>query len=226
MITLLHGENIVASRDKLVELITQAKNRNKTIDRLDAKKLTPGFLQTKLIKQDLFGTERVIVIEDLLSLPRSKQKSALIDLVASCQADVILWGKRDLTKTMLKRFNQAKIHHFKLSKNLFTWLDSLRGDSQNTSEQIKLLHQALNTEDAYLCFIMLARQIRMLIQALDNQLSGPPWMVKKIQHQAQSFQLNQLLQIHSQLLEIDHRHKTSSNTLELDQELDLLLLNL
>jgi len=30
MLTILHGENIIASRDKLVESITQAKDKNKT----------------------------------------------------------------------------------------------------------------------------------------------------------------------------------------------------
>lgn len=226
MLTLLHGENVVASREKLVELITQAKNKNKTIERLEAKNLTPGLLETKLVKQDLFGTEQMIVLEGLHSLPRSKQKSLLVDLISQSQVDVMLWEKRSLTKNMLSKFPQAQIYEFKLSSALFKWLESLRGDGQKTADQVKKLHQALESEDAYLCLIMLARQVRMLLQVSEGEFSGPPWMKNKLRAQADSFSLEQLLQLHTQLLEIDLKHKTSTNTLELDQELDLLLLKL
>lgn len=227
MLTILHGENIIASRDKLVELITQAKDKNKSIERLDAKKINPSLLETKLVKQDLFGTERIVVIEELHSLPRSKQKNLLIELIAKNEMSIILWEKRKLTPTMIKKFPQAKIFEFKLSKTLFKWLDSLNGDKKNQSQQLLIFRQTLKTEDPHLCLIMLARQIRMLIQVKDDEnMPGSPWMIKKIKKQSQSFNLQQLLNIHHQLLAIDLRQKTSTNTLELDQELDLLLLSM
>jgi len=74
---------------------------------------------------------------------------------------------------------------------------------------------------------MLARQTRMLIEVRESgTMTGAPWMVQKIKRQGQSFSLQQLLKIHHQLLEIDLHQKTSTNTLSLDQELDLLLLNM
>ena len=94
MVTILHGENIVASRDKLVELISLAKEKNKTVERVDAKKINLGILESKLVKQDLFGTEILVIIEDLHSLPRSKNKTDLIDLTSQSQVDLILWEKR------------------------------------------------------------------------------------------------------------------------------------
>lgn len=227
MLTVLHGENIIASRDKLVELITQAKEKNKTIERLDAKKINPGLLESKLIKQDLFGTERTVVIDELHSLPRSKQKELLIELITKSDVDVILWEKRKLTPTMIKNFPRATNLEFKLSSALFKWLDSLNGSKKNKNQQLLTFRQTLQTEDPHLCLVMLARQIRMLIQAKDGgSISGSPWMVKKIKKQSQSFNLPQLLNIHHRLLEIDLRQKTSTNTLELDQELDLLLLSM
>ncbi len=227
MLTILHGENIIASRDKLVELITQAKNKNKTIERLNAEKINPGFLESNLVKQDLFGTERIVVIEELHSLPKSKQKKILIELITKSEMDVILWEKRKLTPTMTKKFPQAKIFEFKLSKTLFKWLDSLNGDKKNQNQQLLTFRQTLKTDDPQLCLVMLARQIRMLIQVKDNEnMPGSPWMIKKIKKQSQSFNLKQLLKIHHQLLDIDLRQKTSTNNLELDQELDLLLLSM
>ena len=227
MLTILHGENIIASRDKLVELITQAKDKNKTIERLNAEKINPGFLESNLVKQDLFGTERIVVIEELHSLPKSKQKKILIELITKSEMDIILWEKRKLTPTMTKKFPQAKIFEFKLSKTLFKWLDSLNGDKKNQNQQLLTFRQTLKTDDPQLCLVMLARQIRMLIQVKDNEnMPGSPWMIKKMKKQSQSFNLKQLLNIHHQLLDIDLRQKTSTNNLGLDQELDLLLLGM
>jgi hypothetical protein len=227
MLTILHGENIIDSRDKLVEIITAAKNKNKSIERLDAKKINPGILESKLVKQDLFGTEITIVIEELHSLPRSKQKTLLVEMIARSEVDVILWEKRKLTAAMTKKFPQAKNIEFKLSNALFSWLDSLSGHKKSKKQQLTAFHQALKTEDPHLCLIMLARQIRMLIQVKESgTMAGAPWMVQKIKKQSQSFSLQQLLNIHDQLLEIDLRQKTSDNALKLDQELDLLLLNM
>ncbi len=227
MVTILHGENLVASREKLVELLETAKEKNLTIDRFDAKHLNRAELETKLVKQDLFGSKRLVVIEGLHSLPKSKQKNHLIELLQSATVGLILWEKRDLTKTMLKRFPEAEVHHFKLSNALFNWLDSLRGDKRRLKTQLKKLHQALEREDPYLCFIMLARQLRLLIQLKEgNRPPGAPWMIKKLEKQAQSFSLKQLLQLHQELIRIDHAHKTSTGQLDLTQELDLLLINL
>lgn len=227
MLTILHGENIVDSRNKLVELITNAKNKNKSVERLSVKKISPGILESKLVKQDLFGTEITIVVEELHSLPRSKQKNLLIDLIAKSEVNVILWEKRKLTAAMIKKFPQAKTTEFKLSNALFSWLDSLSGNKKNKKQQVVKLHQTLETEDPHLCLIMLARQIRMLIQVKDSgSMPGAPWMVQKIKKQGQLFDFQQLLNIYSQLLNIDLRQKTSTNALNIDQELDLLLLNM
>ncbi|MBU0576784.1 hypothetical protein KJ707_01995 [Patescibacteria group bacterium] len=227
MISVLHGENTVSSRNKLVELITLAKDRNKTIERLDAKNLNLGLLESKLIKQDLFGTEIIVVIEDLHSLPRSKNRTSLIELVSKSQVDVILWEKRTLTPAMRKKFPHADIFEFKLSSALFTWLDTLCGDGKNTKKQLLAFHKTLATEDPHLCFMMFTRQVRMLIQIQDGGvINGPPWMKNKLRKQSQTFNLNQLLTIHSQLLAMDLKQKTSTNTLELDQELDLLIMSL
>lgn len=227
MVTILHGENIVASRNQLVKLLEQAKNNNLNVDRLDAKNLNRAQLETRLVKQDLFGSQRLVVIEGLHSLPRSAQKKQLIELIKEADVDVILWEKRDLTKNMLKQFANAQIKHFKLSNALFAWLDTLRGDKKNLKTQLKKFHQALEQEDAYLCFIMLARQVRLLIQVKEgSRPPGAPWMINKLEKQSRSFSLKQLLKIHQQLVALDLAHKTSSHNLELAQELDLLLISL
>lgn len=231
--TILHGENQPQSRQALVVLLDQARQTGRDITRLEAAKLTPAILEETFGTTDLFGQPKTVVLEGLHSLPKSKKKDELIKTVAAAvtnasdSIDCILWESRALTKTMLKLFPQAQVSEYKVSNYVFNWLDSLSPVPKTKPAQLKLLHQAITNEDAYLCFAMLMRQIRLLIQAKDGAaIKGPPFMISKLKKQAQPFTLEQLLTAHHKLLEIDLRQKTSAGLLHISQELDLFVLQL
>lgn len=224
----IHGENIIQSRKKLVEIIEQSKNKNILVERVEAKALDLPTLETKLQKTDLFGHSRMLVIEKLHSLPRSKKKNQLIKMAAEAEGiDICLWEKRELSKTMLKKLEADKVYEFSLSNSLFNWLDALSPSQSTKSQQIQLFRQAVQANDIYMCFIMLARQVRLLIQAKDGgQIKGPYFVINKVKKQSGRFSLDQLLSLHSRLHQIDLEMKTSNNVVELDKRLELLMLNL
>lgn len=223
---ILHGENIIQSRERLVALLQSARQAGTEIERLGAAKLTPAELETALQKTSLFGTEQLVVIEELHSLPRSAKKNQLLEIVSQANVDVILWEKRTLTPTMLKLFSQAQIEHFKLSNSLFSWLDAFSPRTAQ-SKYWELAHKAQRANGEQMCFIMLVRQIRLLIQVKDGAPpSGAPFMISKLKKQAQDFSLQTLLKFHEQLFLIDQNVKTSGSFLSLGQELDLLGANL
>ncbi|MFH2118254.1 MAG: hypothetical protein ABII10_00735 [Candidatus Paceibacterota bacterium] len=226
MTIILHGENVIKSREKLVTLLEEAKQNGKEVERLTAKQLTPAMLETALQKTSLFGTEQMVIIEELHSLPRSAKKNQLIEIVGKANVTVILWEKRDLTPTMLKKFPKAQVEQFKLTNTLFAWLDAF---SPKTAKQkyFDLSQKAQSADGEHICFAMLARQIRLLLQIKDGTIpAGPPFVIAKLKRQAQDFSLDQLLNIHSQLFTIDLNAKTSGSFLSLGQELDLLGANL
>lgn len=226
MITIIYGENTVQSRKKLVDLLDSAKSQDQEVVRLEAKKLTEADLESALQAKSLFGNEQLVIIEGLHSLPRSKRKTNLIELAASSQIPLILWEKRSLTATMLKKFPQAKTLEFKLMNALFAWLDSLDGNQSKTA-QLRKFHQALQSTDPHMCFVMLIRQVRLLIQTLDGgNIKGPPFMISKLKKQAQTFTLDRLLDVHHQLAVIDQQMKTSKLMLPLEKQLDLVVLNM
>lgn len=226
MITLIYGENTVKSRKKLVDLLDLAKGKNQEITRLEAKKLTEAELESALQASSLFGTEQLVIVEGLHSLPRSKKKTNLIDLAAGTQIPLIIWEKRKLTPTMIKKFPQANAQEFKLMNSLFAWLDSLNGHTAKVT-QLKKFHQALEAADPHMCFVMFVRQVRLLIQATDGgTIKGPPFMVSKLKKQSQTFTLDKLLDIHHQLATIDQQLKTSKLMLPLEKQLDLVVLNM
>ena len=232
MISLIHGENISQSRLKLTDLVAAAKAQGKKIQTLEAKKITEADLELAFGSDSLFGESIVLVIEEVHSLPKSKKKDVLIAQLSQLAidtptVDVLIWEKRLLTPTMIKKFPKAVVYEFKLSSSLFKWLDSLSPNPASKLQQLKLLHETLQQEDAMMCWSMLARQVRLLIQAKEGApLSGAPFMISKLQHQARAFTIEQLVATHHRLLEIDRVHKMSGHPLTLSQDLDLLVVRL
>ncbi|HYD35835.1 MAG TPA: hypothetical protein VD999_07280 [Vitreimonas sp.] len=231
MTIVIHGEHTAHSRQKLSTVINQHQTQHIKMVRLEAKRITEADLEMALGSESLFNEPKVVVIEELHSLPKSKRKDTLIDQLSQHALDtdltLIIWEKRTLTATMLKKFPKAEVFEFKLSSTLFKWLESLSSDQKTKAQQLKYFHQTLETEDEFMCLSMLARQIRMLIQTKEGAtLSGAPFMIAKLKKQAGSISLEQLLATHARLLEIELKHKTSSTPLTLRQDLDLLLLQL
>ncbi len=236
MLTIIHGDNQVKSRKKLWELILQAQSKGFAVTLIEAKNLHLAQLETSLASTQLFNPKKLIVIHELHSLKRSKQKGNLIEFVAHfCQkrikqkktsTQLILWEKRALTKTMAKKFPQAQIFEFKLANSLFKWLDSFSPNQNTKGKQLKLLQNAIQDNDEFACLAMLSRQIRLLIQAKEQaKIKAPPFVISKLKRQADQFTLNQLIKLHAQLLATDLALKTSTNQLELDQKLAWLVIN-
>ena len=230
MLTLIHGDNQIASRQSLVDQINQAKATGLEIITLEANKLEVSELQEALGSQSLFGQEKVLVIEGLHSLPTSKRKKTLIQLLVSASQtdlpDVILWEKRLLTKTMLKKFPQAKIKEFKVSQKLWQFLDNLGNHQVTLKKQLALFDTVCQQEEVHFVYLMIIRQIRLLIQAKEGHFSGAPFMITKLRKQATYFSLAKLLRLHKKLFQIETKQKTSTNLLDLKSELDLFLVSL
>ena len=222
MLTILHGENIVFSRQKLLELTRAFKKKGGEVVNKEAKKISIADLEQLLGETNLFDQSKLVVLEGLHSLPRSKRKTDLTEMVSATSAEVILWEKRNLTKTMLKKFPEASDFEFKLSNQLWKWLDNF-GSQPN----LKLLKEVIEQNGAEMTFAMLCRQIRLLIQIKDTgTMSGAPFMIFKLKKQAKQFTLVNLLSLHKKLLNLDIKAKTSGNLLNLDQSLDLLVLSI
>ncbi len=214
MITIFHGDNYVQSRQALNQSLTQ------TPERFAAADLTEERLTQALESKPMFQIPKIFVIENLLSLPRSKTKENLIKIVISnSAAEIYLWEKKALSPALKTQFSRATIKEFKLPASLFNFLDTLN---------LKNFHLALINNPAELIFYLLHRRISQLIQALDDPaaLKGAPWQIAKLKSQTKKYSLDQLLNFHHQLLILDEQAKTSQNILSLAGCLDLLLLEL
>ncbi len=94
----------------------------------------------------------------------------------------------------------------------------------STDKLISQFHTILESQDAEFVFAMIIRQVRqMLLFLSDGSFSGPPFARGKLEKQAKRFSVERLLTLHTRLLEIDRRQKTSRSALTLPQEIDLFL---
>jgi len=228
MFIILHGDNQVASRQKLNELIKAQKSAGiDDIVRLDGAKIDQNQLVQEAASVGLFGPNRLVVIEGLFSRPKSQQKKTLLEYLhhsLTILPPLIVWEPKTLTKTVVKNFTSVQIQEFKLTKTLFTFLDSLYPG--NSSESFRLLEKTRQHEADELIFFMLIRQIRLLIQVKDQVAKLPPWQNQKLTRQANLFPSQKLIEAHHQLLEIDRLIKTGKTHLPLSAHLDLLLAKL
>jgi hypothetical protein len=219
MITIIHGDNYIASRLVLNQV-------NQAI-KLDARSISEADLTQALQSTAMFSTDEAIIIENLLTLPRSKNKQKLIDIVLKASdKQIYLWDKKAITPATKKMFKNATIKEFKLTKFVYKFLDSIKPDNQQ--HILKLLHQTLEKDAVELTFYFLHRRISQLIQALDDprELKGAPWQIGSLKSQAKLFSLAQLKNFHQKLLTIDYEIKTGQSPLPLASRLDLLFLNI
>lgn len=224
MLTLFHGDNIVGSRKAFVEAVAQAKAGGLVVH-LSAKTLTPASLGDTLGAQDLFCQKKTVAIEGLLSLPRSKARDTMIELALNSNQDIILWEGKSATPAQLKKFSKARVMMFRTSPAVFMWIDSLRPG--NAFQSVQLFHKAVEQEDAEMCFAMLSRQVRLMMQAKEKMpLKVAPFAIAKLVKQAGLFTQDQLTTLHQKLVELDSNQKTSGSALSLAGQLDLLLLSI
>lgn len=226
MLTILHGEHHVKSRDALTQQFDQARQNGKTVVKLGAKQLDPQSLQNALQSQSLFGEERHIFIEELHSLPKSKKRDELIQIIkaAATENEITLWEKKLLSATDIKAFPGSRATAFPLAKVMFTWLGAITGDKSATAKtrMLKLMQQTIDSDGEQFAFAMLSRQVRLLMEAKDSAESANPRTVS----QARSFSWPQLFQLHKELLLIDRNFKTSATALTVTNQLELLFVTL
>ncbi len=244
MTTIIYGDDTAKSREYYLE------ERNKYSEKiiLDGNTLNlTDFLQATS-NAGLFGDQKAVFIEDLLSKRKSsKEVDALISHISLTSASLFLYESKELTPTQLKQLKNAEIKHFKIPATVFAFLDAL--SPQNTKNMLSLFHELLQHEDANFALFMLQRQIRILLAlnsvipgltrdpVLDSRLRGndkaisevkrlAPWQKGKIEKQAKLFSSSQLLTLHESLYQLERKQKTGTLTLALDKAIDFLLVSL
>ena len=225
-ISIFHGDSTKDSRILLISAIEKDRAVGHEIRTLDGEKISPRDLESILQTSSLFSTE-TLVIENLFSRLRSKDKDACLILIKNYSGDknLLLWERKEITKAGLAGLpSQAKISNSRAPQLLFNWLETVYPG--NLTACLPLFHQVtLETEDI-LIFTMLARQISYLIMM--KSATSPkfaPWQMGKLRAQATKWEESALTDLLCRLLEIDEAIKTGATKLSYADHLDILLVN-
>ncbi len=221
---ILHGENQVQSRARLQQI--KEKERQKELVNLNGKTLELSVLIQALEAGSLFGGDRLVVVENILSSPASKRLTEILEYLIGQQArDLVIWEEKAVSAAALKKIG-GEAEEFKISSTVFSFIESI--SPSNTKMILKGFDQALEHDAVELLFFMLVRQIRQLIQVVSDQASfrGPSWLVGKLARQGRAFGLKRLLSMHQQLYEIDKGIKMGKTNLDLKTELELWMIGL
>lgn len=228
MLTILHGDNIAASRNTFITLKQSSKN---------PVSLRGGFFTITDLVQifeggELFAQNKDVFIEDLFGKTKKGQELEIYTDYLTRHAvenTIVLWEGKIMTKTQLGFLKNSSVQIFKLPTFLFSLLDGLRPN--NTSFLIIQAQKVMNDIGEEILFSMLIRHIRMLL-ALREKASTEevkklaPWQRTKLTQQASSFTTEHLITLHKMLFLIDTTRKIGTNTLPLPASIDFFLLRI
>jgi DNA polymerase III delta subunit len=235
MITILHGDNQVASRDRLSQLKTEAKLENREVVSIEGKGLDMTTLLQHLESQSLFSFPKTIFIDNLISSLRtgSKAKETVIEylLTGKFDSDVVLWEGKSVGKNLLKLKKQknVSVEDFKMPVVIFKFTESL--SPQSIPDALFYFNEAVKTSPVEVIFSMLVRQFRILVATATNANIPEtekmiPWVKSKVAKQASNFSIEQLQKLYKDLLIIDFQTKTGRTPFDLTKSTQQFIMNL
>lgn len=235
MITILHGDNQVASRDRLSQLKTEAKLDNREVINIEGKGVDMTTLIQNLESQSLFSFPKTVFIDNLIASLRtgSKAKDTVVEylLTGKFDSDVVLWEGKSVGKSLLKLKKQkhVSVEDFKMPVVIFKFTESL--SPQTIPDALFYFNEAIKTSPVEVIFSMLIRQFRLLV-ATATGASIPetekmiPWVKSKVAKQASSFSVEQLQKLYRDLLIIDFQTKTGKTPFDLTKSTQQFIMNL
>ncbi len=230
MITIIHGDDIAASRNFLNEV----RQKKPDVTLLSGEDLTVTDLLQIVESGGLFITEKTIFIENFYAKKKAvKEFEALIAVLKekTLEHEIILWEGKELDKKSLSLFNHATVKTYKLPQTLFLFLDSIK---PKQGKNLVLLYQkVVQNVEAEMVFFMLVRHVRLLlalseksIEQIDELKRLAPWQMNKVQKQASLFTPKELVLLHKKLYVLDNELKTGQLSTPLTIALDILLIDI
>ncbi len=226
MITLIHGDDIVSSRN----FLNDEKSSLKNPVMFSGQTINLENLIRSLEGGSLFEKENEIIIENLLS---SKKAVSDFDKIIeylnknSVTSKIYIWENQEIKGQVPFKNSLQKV--FKIPQNIFLFLDSIKHNNPIT---VKLFHQAIETSSEDAIFYMIVRQFRLMLALLeegkeiDEVKRLQPWQRNKIRSQSLSIGKENLQKAYKKLYEIDLGYKSGGLSQPLLQSVDFFLLDL
>lgn len=221
MITIVCGEDLVASRSYFHEMVKEFKNKDIEVQNVSLDELQS--MSEMIYSVSLFSQKRVFFMENVNTKLKSMDKKTSMVLSAIHRADgleLIIWEDRPSRE--LKLSSLGKVKEFKLKKNIFVFLESFYPG--NRREFLSILADLVDSSEERFIFLMLSRHTRNLILVKEDKqlLKLASWQLYKLSKQAQRWTLANLILVYESMMKIDHNDKTSNSPFSIKESLDIL----
>lgn len=226
-ILILHGDNQVASRQRLNQVLDESKKKGINIININGATVKKPELLTLARSQDLLGATDLLVIENFFA---NKKAAEIIKELTENQEEVsnscLFWEGKAVPASKIPKKPFIKVEAFQIPQSIFRVLDLITPGSKQ--QALKLMQERQVRDNAEFFFIMLIRQVRNLIWVKEDpgSMSSPAWQKGKLKSQAEKFEADDLLALQSKLLEMDYQSKTSKLHENLAASLDMLVASL
>lgn len=227
MITLLHGDNVEASRAEFFR--AKSESKEKEIREVDGKHLDASSLTQALESSSLFGGETLVCIENLFSSLGKKLTvvKEYAKKISASQTDILLWEGKEIGKTAIEHLGKnVTIRLFKTPVIIFKFLDALKPNQASVT--IPLFEQLVQIDAPELVFSMMVRRIRQLIELSDNVMPEglQSWQAKGLTNQARLFTMDKLLAMHKKFLESEYSLKSGASPFTMRQLIEQFLIDM
>ena len=204
MIYIFHGDDQYASRSAFNQQLDQ--QLNKDILRLDSKTTNLDSVNNFLNSSSLFASQKVLVITNLFSIPKTILDKIVKLINDDTQNDIYIWQDKTLTPTQTKIFSKAKINHFPINKVLFSCLNQIR--PKNISRFLPLYQKVMEQEPFELFLFFVKNNLRKQIISYSG------------------FSKNDLQKAYIQLIELDFQSKNGQLSIPKEIALQRILISL
>lgn len=210
-IILVHGEDYIESRNRLVRFIEVAKKRN-----LDVLKIIDKSKNIKevLSADSLFEKQKIVIIEDINLFNKSDFKW-IKEKHKSLDTTLVIYHKSTIGKTFINKLPEvAKNEEFMLPKLIWSFLESIYPG--NLKNSLILLNKITENDPVEFIFALMSKHFRDMywVQNDPDSLKYPSWRKGKLKVQAKKFSDGKIKDLISVFSEIDVKSKTSKESLK------------
>lgn len=230
MIILLHGDDIVSSRQKITELALSGS----LVERTDASSFDFARIIESITSSDLFQNKKTVIIENVLGQASVKLDGlvAILNKISkNSDLVVVLWESDLVNEKKFAKIRDLKILSFLLPKLYFKFLDMLVPG--NNKLLFELFHKLIGQFNQEQIFYSIIKRIRLLIGIKGENRSNffeikkmQNWQVAKLKNQAGLWTKNQLVDFYQKLFDLEKKLKNSQLAQSLSAYIDFFLLSL
>jgi hypothetical protein len=206
-----------------MELCAPVQESGGALVKLDGKRVSIGEFEVVLQGTSLFGDDRIVLLEELMSAPQSKRRTQLLQMAKESIDDpaappVIFWEKKTLTKTQLSPFAGFQIENFSLPKVVYGWTECI--GSPDTDEVMRRCSAAIAAEGAERCLALLAWHLQLLLASMAGApIKAAPFQRNILARQQRHFTLPILTKLIASVVRYDVDRKSGKVVPPLDAQL-------